>query len=370
MTNLLKSPASNCRKRRIVFIALGFTLAGGSAIAASGFAPGGFSVPGINGGTLELPSNGSASSGIPGLSGTLGGIGGTGSGLSVPGVGGGMINIPGSSGGVSAPDDWLNGGGLSGADLLSTVFSDLFGIMKKENEVFEVMQEVVLGQSEVMRGEAKNPFELRMPKKENSNPREVAESRTPGLLTDSAIVRERDFANLYDQLTARTASAPYLGEMGKTWLEGEVKSSGDIMTAASQNTTQAGEVAKTAVTKTSTQDVVKEIANGNALIANQVMMNNAMDAENNEALLAIQRINALDLALSANTGEALDEGNRRERFERGRELRSDAISSIVVPGLNDTTSSTSTTNGTVSTGSNSGITPPLTVGARSPIEGE
>jgi hypothetical protein len=359
MMNLLKSPASVYRKRRAVLIALGFTLAGGSAIAASGFAPGGFSVPGINGGTLELPSNSSSVGGLGGF--------GTGGGLSVPGVGGGMINIPGS-GGVSAPDDWLNGGGLSGADLLSTVFGDLFGIMEKENEVFGVMQEVVLGQSEVMRGEAKNPFELRIPKKENSNPREVAESRTPGLLTDSAIVRERDFANLYDQLTARTASAPYLGAMGKTWLEGEVKSSGDIMTAATQNTTQAGEVAKTAVTKTSTQDVVKEIANGNALIANQVMMNNAMDAENNEALLAIQRINAMDLALSANTGEALDEGNRRERFERGLALKANAVSNIAVPGLNtELGASTTTVNGAAS---NSGIAPQLTVGARSPIEGE
>jgi hypothetical protein len=368
MTNLLKSPASGRRRRHTVLIALGFILTGGSAIASSGFVPGGFSVPGINGGTLELPSSGSASSGMPGL----GGLGSTDGGLSVPGIGGGMINIP-SSGGISAPDDWLNGGGLSGADLLSTVFGDLFSIMEKENEVFGVMQEVVLGQSDIMRGEggeAKNPFELRMPEKESANPREVAQSRTPGLLTDSAIVRERDFANLYDQLTARTASAPYLGDNGKQWLEGEVKSSGDIMTAASQNTTQAGEVAKTATAKTSTQDVVKEIANGNALIANQVMMNNAMDAENNEALLAIQRINALDLALSANTGEALDEGNRRERFERGRELRSDAISSIVVPGLNDTPSSESSTTRTVGTGSNNGITPPLTVGARSPIEGE
>jgi hypothetical protein len=352
MTNLLKSPANAYRQRRVALIALGFTLAGGSAMATSG----------INGGTLELPSNSSGSSGIPGLGGgSLGRIGGTGGGLSVPGVGGGMINIP-SSGGISAPDDWLNGGRLSGADLLSTVFSDLFGIMEKENEVFGVMQEVVLGQSDIIRGEggeAKNPFELRMPKKENANPREVAESRTPGLLTDSAIVRERDFANLFDQVTARTASAPYQGENGKTWLEGEVKSSGDIMTAASENTTQAGEVAKTAIAKTSTQDVVKEIANGNALIANQVMMNNAMDAENNEALLAIQRINAIDLALSANTGEALDEGNRRERFERSRALTNSALSTIYVPGLEIGNQSQQTTQATSAEG----------IG-RSPIEGE
>jgi hypothetical protein len=363
MTNQLKLPASIGSKRRAAVIAVVFLLTGGSAIAASGFSPGGLSVPGIGGGTLELPGTVSDSSGVP----ELGGIGS--GGLSVPGIGGGTINIPGSSGGISAPDDWLNGGGLSGADLLSSVFGDLFGIMEKENEVFGVMQEIVLGQSDIMRGEgteAKNPFELRMPEKESANPREVAESRTPGLLTDSAIVRDRDFANLYDQLTARTASAPYLGENGKQWLESEVKSSGDIMTAAFQNTTQAGEVAKTAVAKTSTQDVVKEIANGNALIANQVMMNNAMDAENNEALLAIQRINALDLALSANTGEALDEGNRRERFERGRDLRSDAISSIVVPGLNNMSSS----NSTVGADGSSGTTPPLTVGARSPIAGE
>jgi hypothetical protein len=360
MTNLLKSPVSAYRRRRIVLIVLGLTLAGGSAMATSGFAPGGFSVPGIGGGTLELPSSGSSSSGIPDLGGSLGGIGGTGGGLSVPGIGGGTMDI--GSGGISTPDDWLNGGGLSGADLLSTVFGDLFGIMQKENEVFGVMQEVVLGQSEVMRGEggeAKNPFELRMPKQESANPREVAESRTPGLLTDSAIVRERDFANLFDQLMARTASAPYQGENGKTWLEGEVKSSGDIMTAASENTTQAGEVAKTAVAKTSTQDVVKEIANGNALIANQVMMNNAMDAENNEALLAIQRINAIDLALSANTGEALDEGNRRERFERGRTLRNSALSTIYVPGLEIGNQSQPTTQATTTEG----------IG-RSPIEGE
>jgi hypothetical protein len=355
MTNLLKSPA----KYRSLFVALGFTWVGGSAIAASGFAPGGFSVPGINGGTLELPSSSSSVGGLGGLSG--------GGGLSVPGVGGGMINIPGSGGGgVSAPDDWLNGGGLSGADLLSTIFGDLFGVMEKEREVFGVMQDVVLGQSGIMRGESgemKNPFELRMPSKEANTPREVAESRTPGILTDSTIVRERDFANLYDQLTARTASAPYLGELGKTWLEGEVKSSGDIMTAATENTTQAGEVAKTAVTKTSTQDVVKEIAHGNALIANQVMMNIAMDAENNEALLAIQRINAMNLALSANTGEALDEGNRRERFERGLALRANATSDLAVPGLNTTVNGSSTT-------ATAGITPPLTVGSRSPIEGE
>jgi hypothetical protein len=366
MTNLLKSPVNNYRKHRIAFIALGFTLVGGSAIAASGFAPGGFSVPGINGGTMELPSSSSGS----GL-GSLGGLGGIGGGMSVPGVGGGMINIPGAGGGVSAPDDWLNGGGLSGSDLLSTVFGDLFRIMEKENEVFGVMQEVVMGQGSVMRGEGgqiKNPFELRMPTKETTAPREVSQSRTPGILTDSTIVRDRDFANLYDQLTSRTASAPYLGENGKTWLEGEVKSSGEIMTAATQNVTQAGEVAKLAVEKTSTQDVVKEIANGNALIANQVMMNNAMDAENNEALLAIQRINAMDLALSANTGEALDEGNRRERFERGLALRANATSDLAVPGLNTTVNGSSTT--AAAAAPTAGTTPPLTVGSRSPIEGE
>jgi hypothetical protein len=358
MTNLLKSPANAYRKRRSVLITLGLTLAGGSAIAASGFAPGGFSVPGINGGTMELPSSSSGGGGL----GELGG-----GGMSVPGVGGGMINIPGGGGGVSAPDDWLNGGGLSGADLLSTVFGDLFGVMQKENEVFGAMEKVVLGQGSVMRGEGgqmKNPFELRMPSKEPNAPREVAQSRTPGLLTDSTIVRDRDFANLYDQLTSRTASAPYLGENGKTWMEAEVKSSGDIMTAAAENVTQSGEVAKTAVEKTSTQDVVKEIANGNALIANQVMMNNAMDAENNEALLAIQRINAMNLALSANTGEALDEGNRRERFERGLALRANATSDLAIPGLN------TTVNGSSTAGTTSGTTPSLTVGSRSPIAGE
>jgi hypothetical protein len=94
------------------------------------------------------------------------------------------------------------------------------------------------------------------------------------------------------------------------------------------------------------------------------MMNNAMDAENNEALLAIQRINAMNLALSANTGEALDEGNRRERFERGLALRANATSDLAIPGLN------TTVNGSSTAGTTSGTTPSLTVGSRSPIAGE
>jgi hypothetical protein len=354
MTDLLNSPVRN---KRVLILSAGLMLVASGAIAASGFAPGGFSVPGINGGSIGLPSSGGSSG--------LGSLGGGGSGgLSVPGIGGGSINIPGAGGaGVSTPDDWLNGGGLSGEDLLSTVFGDLFGTMEKENEIFGVMEEVVLGQSGTIRGESggrKNPFELRLPTTNTvaSSSRETEQSRTPGILTNSAIVRSRDFANLFDQLTARTVSAPYSGENGKTWLETEAKSSAEIMTAANENVTTAGETAKTAVEKTSTQDVVKEIANGNALIASQVMMNNAMDAQNNEALIAIQRIDALNLALSANTGEALDEGNRRERFERGLALRGAAVADLAVPGLNTPTNTQPGAGGTV------------IVGARSPIAGQ
>lgn len=229
---------------------------------------------------------------------------------------------------------------MNGKNILTGIFGDLLGLSQQEAEIFEAIQEVAWGEAEILNGKKPNeidPYELRLPEKPEDNPREVAKSKTPGILTTSKIVRQRDFANLYDQTTARSAAAPYLGKSGEEWLTTEVASSTEIMTKAGENVTQASTTAQGAKELTSTQDVLKETTQVNALIANQMALSGAMEAESNESLLAIQRISAISAGLMANNGEALDEANRRDRLERAEHLNNAARSSITLVGvgLND-----------------------------------
>lgn len=222
--------------------------------------------------------------------------------------------------------DWLNGGDILG---------DLLGISQKEDEIFNTIHDVVLGQAAILQGKDRrtlNPYELRLPEETSSNPREDAKIRTPGVLTTSKIVRQRDFANMYDQTTARSAAAPYLGLEGEEWLDAEVQSSTEIMAKAGENVAQASTTAAGAQELTSTQDVLKQTTQVNAMIANQMAIAGEMDAESAESLLAIQRISAISAGLAANNGEALDETNRRARVERAEHLNSAANASLFLVG--------------------------------------
>ena len=234
-----KTELQRGKSRWYPLIGAGFVLVlSGSAIAA--FAPGGINIGDIVGDdSFSVPDVSSESILQDTITGSVG----------IP-----DLDLPDSP--WDTPEDWGNGG-----NILGDLFRDLFGISRQEDYIFDILTSTVLGEVDILRGkQTPNPFELRLPEEnENlSNPRESEESKVPGILTSSEIVRRRDFANLYDQTIARSAAAPYLGEEGVEWLNTEVEAAAKIMVKAGENVAKAGTTAEAAQELTSTQDVLKE----------------------------------------------------------------------------------------------------------------
>lgn len=154
-----------------------------------------------------------------------------------------------------------------------------------------------------------------------------------GILSNRSVVQQRDLGNLYDQETARTLAAPVLGEQGKTWLQGEVQRTTDLieqsLTQAQQVETLATDVQGMGVT----QDVMKQSAQIDAELAKLITQQTQLTADSHTTLLHLQQLQGILAQLAADTSEGIDESNRRERLERQVSISGAAQSPLYLPGL-------------------------------------
>ncbi|MEL6601734.1 MAG: hypothetical protein AAFP20_00730 [Cyanobacteria bacterium J06614_10] len=288
---------------------------------------------GVNGIDVGEPSIGDILPSFPGL--PDGGFPSTPGGI--PGSVGDIVNggLESVLGGKSSPvpsifKDILNGNMMG-------ILETLLGVLTSQNEIFDEMSKVVLGDGwEAADGDGNaetppNPYRVRLPQDEAD--KEV------GLITRSPIVLRRDKANQYDQELSRAMAAPMLAEEGNRWLEAQITTSSDMMQAGLASTQSAIAKAGEATEATSTQEIVRrsaEIAGVAATLQMQEMQQNAMLGE---SLWNMQRLESAQLQLAANASEAADEQNRRDRASRAINLYGSANEAMIIPGIGNTLSS-------------------------------
>jgi hypothetical protein len=157
-----------------------------------------------------------------------------------------------------------------------------------------------------------------------------------GVLTHNPIVQQRDLGNLYDQETARAMAAPVLGEAGKTWLEQEAQRISGVVDQSLKQTQAAEALAEEAQSMGVTQDVMKQSAQIDAVVAKLVTQQTQLTADNHTALLQLQQLQGILAQLAADTSEGIDESNRRDRLERQISIAGSAQAPIYLPGLMNT----------------------------------
>ena len=301
----------------------------------------------------DIPSaisggGGNIAAGEPSM-GELGSLGGLGDIIpSFPGLPeGGFPSSPGgsgSSGGGSIGDIFMGGlgnifGGAGGPapkifkDILNGnmggIFDSLLSILTSQNDIFGEISGIVLGDGwEGADGDGNadtppNPYKVRLPQ-------EKADEET-GILTRSPIVVRRDKANQYDQELGRAMAAPMLAEAGDQWLEGNITTSSDMMQAGLASTQSAIAKADEATKATSTQDIVRKSAEMSGVAATLQMQEMQQNAMLGESLWNMQRLQSAQLQLAADTSEAADEQNRRDRADRTAGLSSAAAQPLIIP---------------------------------------
>ena len=249
---------------------------------------------------------------------------------------GGLGNIFGSAGGPAPKifKDILNGN-------MGGVLESILGILTSQNEIFGEISSVVLSDGwESADGDGNpntppNPYKIRLPKEESDE--------ETGILTRSPIVSRRDKANQYDQELGRAMAAPMLAEAGDQWLEGNITTSSDMMQAGLASTQSAITKSGEATEATSTQDIVRRSAEISGIAATMQMQEMQQNAMLGESLWNMQRLQSAQLQLAADTSEAADEQNRRDRTSRAASLSSSAGEAMIIPGLADISSATSPT---------------------------
>ncbi|MEO0516277.1 MAG: hypothetical protein AAF171_03140 [Cyanobacteria bacterium P01_A01_bin.116] len=260
---------------------------------------------------------------------------------------GGFPSSPGSSGG-SLEDIFMGGlGGIFGKaggpapkifrDILNGnvggVLESILGILTSQNEIFGEISSVVLGDgwegadSDGNPNTPPNPYKIRLPEKESDE--------ETGILTRSPIVSRRDKANQYDQELGRAMAAPMLAEAGDQWLEANITTSSDMMQAGLSSAQSAIAKSGEATEATSTQDIVRRSAEISGIAATMQMQEMQQNAMLGESLWNIQRLESAQLQLAADTSEAADEQNRRDRTSRAAALSSSAGEAMIIPGLAD-----------------------------------
>jgi hypothetical protein len=136
------------------------------------------------------------------------------------------------------------------------------------------------------------------------------------LFSSNPTVAQRDLANLYDQEYARAQAARFLGKPGQTWLDTNAAATTTLVKQNTVLATEIGALAKGALSLDVTQDVMKNSAQIQSRMANIILNQSQIDAQQQASLLSVQQQQAALMQLSANLGEAIDESNRRERLER------------------------------------------------------
>ena len=241
---------------------------------------------------------------------------------------GGLGNIFGNAGGPAPKifKDILNGD-------MGGVLESILGILTSQNEIFGEISSVVLGDGwEGADGDGNpntppNPYKIRLPKEDSDE--------ETGILTRSPIVSRRDKANQYDQELGRAMAAPMLAEAGDQWLEGNITTSSDMMQAGLASTQSAIAKSGEATEATSTQDIVRRSAEISGIAATMQMQEMQQNAMIGESLWNMQRLQSAQLQLAADTSEAADEQNRRDRTSRAASLSSSAGEAMIIPGLAD-----------------------------------
>ena len=217
------------------------------------------------------------------------------------------------------------------------ILDSILGVLTSQNDIFGEISKVVLGDGwEGADGDGNaetppDPYKVRLPQEE-------ADEET-GLLTRSPIVVRRDKANQYDQELGRAMAAPFMAEAGDQWLEGNITTSSDMMQAGLTSTQSAISKAGEATEATSTQDIVRKSAEISGVAATLQMQEMQQNALLGESLWNMQRLESAQLQLAANTSEAADEQNRRDRADRSASITSAATEAMIIPGLADISSS-------------------------------
>lgn len=278
--------------------------------------------PGIPGGAPTTPGGASGDTGD--ILGTVGDIYNGGDIL------GGIGNVlGGSQGGERVPSlfkDILNGN-------IDGILGSIFDILTSQNEIFDEVSKIVLGDGWEgagggEKGSTPDPYKVRLPQEGESD-------EATGIITRSPIVLRRDKANQYDQALGRAMAAPMLAEQGDKWLEAQITTSADMMQAGLTTTQSAILKSGEATEATSTQDIVRKSAEISGIAATMQMQEMQQNAMIGESLWNMQRLESAQLQLAANTSEAADEQNRRERANRSAALNSAAAEAMIIPGLAD-----------------------------------
>lgn len=275
----------------------------------------------------------------------LGSLGGLGDIIpSFPGIPGGSFpSSPGTEGSGGLKDIFMGGlgdifdraGGPTPKifkDILSGnmggVLESILGILVGQNEIFGEISAVVLGDGwEKIDGDGNpdtppDPYKVRLPQEKDEE---------SGILTRSPIVVRRDKANQYDQELSRAMAAPMLAEQGDRWLEAQITTSSDMMQAGLESTQSAIAKSVEATEATSTQDIVRKSAEISGVSATMQMQEMQQNAMLGESLWNMQRLQSAQLQLAADTSEAADEQNRRDRADRAAGLTSAAAQPLIIP---------------------------------------
>ena len=219
------------------------------------------------------------------------------------------------------------------------VLESILGILTSQNEIFGEISSTVLGDgwedadSDGDSNTPPNPYRIRLPQTDSDE--------EAGILTRSPIVSRRDKANQYDQELGRAMAAPMIAEAGNQWLEANITTSSDMMQAGLASTQSAIAKSGEATEATSTQDIVRRSAEISGIAATMQMQEMQQNAMLGESLWNLQRLESAQLQLAANTSEAADEQNRRDRTSRAAALSSSASEAMIVPGLADMPSAAS-----------------------------
>jgi hypothetical protein len=218
-------------------------------------------------------------------------------------------------------------------DQYSDPLGYLLGQIEKVDPIFETIMDVALGDGwgdlKDENGTLPEPYELRT----------TQPSKGPGILNRSPVVQQRDLANLYDQESARAIAAPVLGEQGKTWLTEEAERTAGLIESSQEGASQVQQMAEEAQGLGVTQDVMKQSAEIDAAIASLLTNQTQLTADNQAALLQLQRLQGVQAQLAANTSEGIDEANRRDRLERQVSITGASQAPLYIPGLLQTNQS-------------------------------
>lgn len=173
-----------------------------------------------------------------------------------------------------------------------------------------------------------NPYEIRAEStsQQSSNPE-------GDILSINPTVRARDLSNLYDQELARATAAPFLGKTGLAW----AKSQAEITKSVLESNEKIGEKVENITIKSQakdvTQDVMKHQIAVHSQLAGLLINQSQISSQIASSLTNLQQGQAGLLQLAANSSEALDEANRRERINRNNLLFQSAGVQIYVRGL-------------------------------------